>query len=129
MLRLEHLPQGIQAVFLSSRLFKDPGNYSAEHDSDMIWAVDWMDSRPPTLEVGFAKSNMPSHSEIHYLRPGSSENPLLLTTTGSNGDEFTIDGPWCLLMEAVSFKDMGLLTKSFFEDYMGLGKPLKDGTF
>ena len=128
-LRLEHLPQGIQAVLLSNRLFKDPSNYNPEHDSDMLFAVDWMCTRAPTPEVNFAKSQMPAHSDIRYLRPGAPENPLLLSTCNSNGDELTIDAPWLLLMEAVSWKDMGLLIKSFFEDYMGIGKPLKDGTF
>ena len=129
LLRLEYLPQGIQAVLLSNRLFKDPSNYNPEHDSDMLFAVDWMCTRAPTLEVNFAKSQMPAHSDIRYLRPGAPENPLLLSTCNSNGDELTIDGPWLLLMEAVSWKDMGLLIKSFVEDYMGIGKPLKDGTF
>ena len=128
-LRLEELPQGIQAVFLFNRLFKDPRNYHPEHDSDMLFAVDWMSSRAPTLEVSFAKSRMPAHSDVRYLRPAASENRLLLSTCNSNGDELTIDGPWLLLMEAVSWKDMGLLIKAFFEDYMGIGKPLKDGTF
>ena len=129
MLRLEQLPQGIQAVFVSSRLFKDPSNYNPEHDGDMLFAVDWMSSRALTLEVTFAKSQMPAHSDVRYLRPGASENPLRLSTCNSNGDELTIDGPWPLLMEAVSWKDMGLLIKSFFEDYMCIGKPLKDRCF
>ena len=129
LLRLECLPQGIQAVLLSNRLFKDPSNYNPEHDNDMLFALDWMSTRAPTLEVNFAKSQMPAHSDIRYLRPGAQENPLLLSTCNSNGDELTIDGPWLLLMEAVSWKDMGLLIKSFVEDYMGIGKPLKDGTF
>ena len=40
-LRLEHLPQGIQAVLLSNKLFKDPSNYNPEHDSDswILWTI------------------------------------------------------------------------------------------
>ena len=89
LLRLECLPQGIQAVLLSNRLFKDPSNYNPEHDNDMLFALDWMSTRAPTLEVNFAKSQMPAHSDIRYLRPGAQENPLLLSTCNSNGDKFT----------------------------------------
>ena len=72
---------------------------------------------------------MPPHSDVNYLRPGASENPLLVSTCSSNGDELIVDGPWTVLMEAVGWKDMGTVLMSFFTEYMGIGKPLKDGYF
>ena len=116
-------------MFLSNRLFHDPANYSPENDNEMLWAVDWMPSRAPTMEVTTARSQMPPHSDVNYLRPGASENPLLVSTCSSNGDELIVDGPWTVLMEAVGWKDMGTVLMSFFTEYMGIGKPLKDGHF
>ena len=86
----------------------------------MIWAVDWMETRQPTLEVNLCKGGLPQHSDIHYLRPGASENPLMASATDSNGDEFTVDGPWCLVLTAVSWKDMGIVLKCLFTEFMGI---------
>ena len=128
-LQLEHIPQGIQAILVSNRSFKDPAGYSAENDQDMMWAVDWMENREPTEGIGLTKANMPPHSHIQYVKPSSSDNPLQLTHTDSNGNEHTMEGPWCLVMEAVNWEDMSLLVKAFFGDFMGIGKPQKDGGF
>ena len=116
-------------MFVSAKLFRDPSNYSAEHDQDMIWAVQWINNREPTLEVSAARNRMPRHSECYYVRPGANENPYLLSSTTSTGDETIIDGPWCVSMQTVSFADMAELIQIFFEDYMGIGKPQRDGSF
>ena len=129
MLQLEHRCEGVQAVFLSSGLCKDPSSYSPADDHDMSWAMDWMDSRPPTLEVSLVKGNIPSYSDIRFLEIDSPQNPFLLMRITSNGYKIPIQSPRCLLMKAVSWHDMGLVIKSFFEDYRCLGKPLMDGTF
>ena len=72
---------------------------------------------------------MPANTDVQYLRPGSQDNPFLLTETTNHGEELTVDGPWCIRMMAPTYGDMTQVIKAFFEGFMGIYKPVKNNTF
>ena len=66
----------------------------ADNDPDMIWSVDFLESRTPTAEVLLALSTNPANSSVQYLRPGAQEHPLMILHTTDDGHESAVEGPW-----------------------------------
>ena len=128
-LQVRSLAYGVQCFFLGNKFFEEPASYIADNDSDMIWALDWLDSRVPTAEVLSARKKMPSQCDVTYLRPGAHENPFMIVHTLDSGHETVTQGPWCILMTANSLKSMALVVQSFFVNFMGIDQPLRDNGF
>ena len=128
-LRVRSLGYQVQCLFVGNKIFEEAASYVADNDQDIIWAVDFLETRAPTPEVLSARAEMPSSSQVLYLRPAAQDNPMLITHTNDEGHEMLVQGPWSVLMTADSFKSMAKVVQSYFVNFMGIHKPLRDNGF